>query len=60
METFYSFILSDDGNGEINEDGYVSCLYKRGNFINIYNVQSTAASKIVFFFNFKMVLLSKS
>uniref|UniRef100_A0A2S2PQ66 Myb/SANT-like DNA-binding domain-containing protein n=1 Tax=Schizaphis graminum TaxID=13262 RepID=A0A2S2PQ66_SCHGA len=29
METFHSFILSDDGNGEMNEDGYVSCLYKR-------------------------------
>lgn len=31
------FNFGEDGYGQINKDGYVSCLYKRGNFIK-YNI----------------------
>lgn len=50
IKSFHSFILSDDGNGEMNEDGYISCLYKRLDYIKYIHCTDYFSKIVLFLF----------
>lgn len=48
IKSFHSFI--DDGNGEMNEDGYILCLYKRLDYIKYIHCTGYFSKIVLFLF----------